>query len=546
MMKFDEMGLSQEMMNAIERKGFDTPTPVQAEIIPLMLKEKCDLTVQAQTGTGKTAAFGIPVLESIESFNGDTKVLIMAPTRELAIQVAGEVKSLAKGKKAKVLAVYGGQSFVPQLKGLKDGTDIVVGTPGRILDHIKRGTLNLEKIEYLILDEADEMLDMGFIEDIETIISKCPPQRQTLLFSATMPRQIISIAKKYMKNVKSIAVGQTVKTPIQTIQVYYDVRGEDKTELISRIIDVNPDFYGLVFCRTRIETAGLAASLEAKGYKTSGIHGDIDQTQRERIMNKFRSREVTILVATDVAARGIDVRDLTHVINFHVPQNNDTYVHRIGRTGRAGREGTAITFVEPRERRELDMIRHASGGALKKGRVPSVDEIMSVRFKGIKEILEQAISKPEETSHYSKLAAELIESHSSEEVVAACLKHAFADVLDPHRYREIQETKVASPSHANVRLFVAQGRSHGLNPKKLIQMIADKTGVRDRLLQNLEMFENFSFVNVPTAEAGIIQNRFKQKQGKPLISIAKPSDGPKKDDSRGFVKKRHPSERFRK
>jgi ATP-dependent RNA helicase DeaD len=527
--KFKNMGLSETMISALERKNFSDPTPVQSEIIPILLSEDCDLTVQAQTGTGKTAAFGIPVIESIDSFDGRIKVLVLAPTRELAIQVAGEMKSLCRGKKAKVLAVYGGQSFVPQLKGLRDGTDVVVGTPGRILDHLRRGSLKLNSIEYLILDEADEMLDMGFIEDIESIISQCPAERRTLLFSATMPKQVISIAKKFMKHPRSVAIGETVKTPALTKQVYYDVREEDKLELLCRIIDVNPDFYGLVFCRTRIETSGLADGLEARGYKTAGIHGDIDQNMREKIMHRFRSREITILVATDVAARGIDVRDLTHVINYHIPQDADSYVHRIGRTGRAGKEGTAITFVEPRERRALEIIRHAGGGTVKKGHIPSVDEVIAIRISGIRQIIEQVMSDIGDSSHYIKLAEELIVDNEAALVLASCLKYAFSDILDPDRYREITELKPAPTGKSNVRLFVAQGRVHGFNPKKLIRMISDKTGIRDKLFQDIQMFENFSFINVPHNEAGIIQNRFKQRKGKPLISIAKPDQHIQRD-----------------
>jgi ATP-dependent RNA helicase DeaD len=531
MQNFENMGLSEIMMSALNRKGFTQPTPVQAEIIPLMLTENGDLTVQAQTGTGKTAAFGIPVIESITQYDGRTKVLVMAPTRELAIQVAGEMKSLAKGRKARVLAVYGGQSFTPQLKALKEGTDIVVGTPGRILDHIKKGTLVLENIEYLVLDEADEMLDMGFIEDIESIISQCPADRRTLLFSATLPKQIVKIAKKYMRNPRSIAIGETVTTPAQTKQMYFDVRPDDKPELLCRILDVNPDFYGLVFCRTRTETSELADMLMTRGYRADCIHGEIDQSQRERIMNRFRSREINVLVATDVAARGIDVRDLTHVINYHIPQDSDSYVHRIGRTGRAGKEGTAITFVEPRERREFNVVRNAGGGNLKKGHIPDVEEIIAVRLDGIRQIIEQIIANKGNAGYYAGLASDLIRDFDAADLLAACLKHAFPGVLDAGKYREIHEVKAAQPPQkTNVRLFVAQGRKHGLNPKKLIRMISDKTGVRDRFLNDIEMYEDFSFVNVPHAEAGIIQNRFRQKKGRPLITLARP------ERSRPFIK----------
>ncbi|PIS44563.1 MAG: RNA helicase, partial [Ignavibacteria bacterium CG08_land_8_20_14_0_20_37_9] len=344
---FNGLGLSDEMLQAIKMKGFEEPTEIQSKIIPLILQSENDLIGQAQTGTGKTAAFALPIIDKLELKASHLQVLVLVPTRELAIQVAEEFNSLRGHKNIHVTPIYGGQSYDTQLRRLKKGVDVIVGTPGRVMDLLKRKIFSLGKLSFVVLDEADEMLNMGFIEDIEEILSGANPERRTFLFSATMPERISNLAKKYMKNreiVKAKHAGQTISL---TDQVYFEVRESEKLEALCRIIDTTNEFYGIVFCRTKNDVDYITSKLHDRDYDSEGLHGDISQAQREKILNKFKKKKTNVLVATDVAARGLDIDDLTHVINFALPQDPEAYLHRIGRTGRAGKEGTAITFVSP-------------------------------------------------------------------------------------------------------------------------------------------------------------------------------------------------------
>jgi len=347
---FADLGLSAPVLEALSRKGFEEPTPIQALVIPELLAAECDLIGQAQTGTGKTAAFALPLIEKLIPGAGGVQALVLAPTRELAVQVCEEISSLKGTKPFSVAPVYGGQAYTEQLRRFKMGVDILVGTPGRILDHLERGSLKLDKLQYLILDEADEMLDMGFSDDIETLLEQVNPDRKMLLFSATMPDRIRVIANKHMKNPKTLTVKTTTLTTERTEQIYFEVNESDKFESLCRILDLEEDFYGMVFCRTKIQTDELSHRLADRGYGSEALHGDLTQGQREQVLNKFKKKRINVLCATDVAARGIDVDGLTHVINFSLPQDPEAYVHRIGRTGRAGREGLAVTLVGPRER----------------------------------------------------------------------------------------------------------------------------------------------------------------------------------------------------
>jgi ATP-dependent RNA helicase DeaD len=318
--KFKELGLSEAMLKEIKKKGFDEPTEIQEKIIPMLLGGDMDVVGQAQTGTGKTAAFGIPIIEKMEKRTGSVQALVLVPTRELALQVAEELDSLKGKKKLSILAVYGGQSIREQIRELQSGVDIVIGTPGRIQDHINRKTIALSHINILVLDEADEMLNMGFVDEVELILKETNPGRRTLLFSATMPDSIMKIAKKYMKAYEIVATDRQQVTTNLTDQIYFEVSASDKLEVLCRIMDLEPDFYGLVFCRTKVDTDELVNKLIERGYGADGIHGDLSQTQRERTLDKFKRKRITILVATDVAARGIDVTNMTHVINYARPR----------------------------------------------------------------------------------------------------------------------------------------------------------------------------------------------------------------------------------
>ncbi|MPW38971.1 DEAD/DEAH box helicase [Thermococcus sp. 101 C5] len=351
-MSFEKLGLSESSLNAIRKKGFKRPTDIQREVIPRLLEGNKDIIGQSQTGTGKTAAFALPLIELIEEDIKDVQAIVITPTRELAIQVADEIRSLRGEKRIYVLPVYGGQPIGPQIKSLRKGVHIVVGTPGRVIDHIERGTLSLDGVKYFILDEADRMLDMGFIEDIERILRHTNEEKRVLMFSATIPREILRLARRYLKDYEVIRIQEKSLAPEQVEQYYLEVHPRNKFKLLCRILD-DENFYGIVFCQTKKETRELAAELRAKGYKAEALNGDIPQKGRERILERFRRGKTKVLVATDVAARGIDVKDLTHVVNYSVPQNPEAYVHRIGRTGREGKKGKAVTFVAPWESPKL-------------------------------------------------------------------------------------------------------------------------------------------------------------------------------------------------
>jgi len=380
-MTFSETGLNKNIQKAITDLGFETPTPIQKEVIPYLLETENDLIALAQTGTGKTAAFGMPVIHKIEVDRKNPQAIILCPTRELCIQIAKDMESYSKYIKGlKITAVYGGASIQPQIKALKSGTQIVIGTPGRVIDLINRKSLRLNDIEFVILDEADEMLNMGFKDDLDTILAETPEEKQTLLFSATMPKEVMRISKNYMHNPKTIEVASRNEGAANIEHHYYMVNARDRYKALRRICDVNPDIYGIVFCRTRRETAEIADKLMQDGYNADAIHGELSQAQRDHVMGRFRKRKLQILVATDVAARGIDINELSHVINYNLPDDNEIYVHRSGRTGRAGNKGTSIIIAHSREGRKLKAIGKMIKRDLKLMKVPNGDEICQIQL----------------------------------------------------------------------------------------------------------------------------------------------------------------------
>jgi ATP-dependent RNA helicase DeaD len=389
-MSFADFGLSASVLEALTRKGFEEPTPIQALAIPRMLGESTHLLARARTGTGKTAAFGLPLVDKLSVPGPKVRALILVPTRELALQVSGEIASFVSGPAPRLATIYGGASMGEQLRRLSRGVDIVVGTPGRVLDHIDRKTLDLSALEWLVLDEADEMLDMGFIEDIERVLDAANPERRVVLFSATMPAAIMRIARDRLGSFERV---EDDTNPVQaglTDQIWLEVRERDKLEALCRIVDSEDEFYGLVFCHTKVETDGVARALSDRGYEAEALHGDVSQDMRERILGRFREKKSLILVATDVAARGIDVEKLTHVVNFNLPFDPESYTHRIGRTGRAGHKGTAVTFVTPEEYRRLFALRRTSGAGLRKGAVPSVGTVIEAKRARIRIKTEEA------------------------------------------------------------------------------------------------------------------------------------------------------------
>lgn len=536
--QFRQLGLGEKTIKALSKKGFEQPTPIQALTIPALLNGDKDIIGQAQTGTGKTAAFSLPILENFTP-NGTIQSIVLAPTRELAIQVAEEMNSLASGKKIRITPVYGGQSIEFQIKQIKKGTDIIVGTPGRVMDLMDRKLIKLNNLKYFILDEADEMLNMGFVEDIEKILEATNEDKRMLFFSATMPPEILKIAKDHMKDYEILAVKARELTTDLTEQIYFEVHEKDKFEALCRIIDLTRDFYGIVFCRTKNDANTLVGKLNDRGYDAEGLHGDISQNYREVTLKRFKARKINVLVATDVAARGIDVNDLSHVINYSIPQEAESYVHRIGRTGRAGKEGTAITFITPQEYRRLRQIEKVVKTEIRKERVPEVkDVIQAKKFRLVEEV--NSILAEGNFDHLKGFAQELLADTNAIDLIAALLKHSYDDILDENNYNEIGEIKLEKSG--KVRLFIALGKKNGMNPKKLVEYVMKKSNVSDRKIKNVEVFENFSFMSVPFTEAEIILDAFKADRNgkKPLIEKAK-DKGNDKDRSSRFSRRRNNS-----
>ncbi len=547
---FKKLGLSDETLRALSEKGFEEPTKIQEECIPLLLKDQVDVIGQAQTGTGKTAAFGLPILEIVDPSIRAVQALILTPTRELAIQVADEITSLRGTKRIEVASIYGGASMDNQLRKLKRGVQVVVGTPGRIQDHLKRGSLKLNQLKFAVLDEADEMLDMGFIEDIENILSLTPNEKRMLCFSATMPKPILNLASRFMDNPTIVKVQQTALTRNLTDQVYFEVRESDKLEALCRIIDMEEAFYGIIFCRTKVQCDDIGRKLQERGYDAEALHGDLSQKQRELILNKMKSRNISIIVATDVAARGIDINDLTHVINYSIPQAPEAYIHRIGRTGRAGKMGTAITFITPSEFRKFNFIQKASKTDIRKATVPDAKDIISIRRERIESELLSLLTNNVENEQFIPIARKLLESYDSELVLASVLTHFYKDALDESKYKDLSTSRNSrsrdlpsrfSQDDGFVRLFIARGRKDGLGKRELVSYLTSQVKANDSDIQDVTVRDEFSFVSAPFEVAeDIIRIINKSSSGsKPLVSRAKP-DNP---NGKNLTRNKRPSTR---
>ncbi len=533
--KFNELGLSETTLAELNKRGFEEPTEIQEKAIPVLMTSDIDIICQAQTGTGKTAAFGLPLLEKLSKNSKHVQALILVPTRELAIQVSEEINSFRGKRKFQIIPVYGGQSITDQLRRLHKGVDVVVGTPGRIFDHINRKSLSLDQVSFVILDEADEMLNMGFIDDVEDILRHTNPGRRTLLFSATMPERIVSIAKNHMREYKLIAAQKGGLTVDLTDQIYFEVSESDKFESMCRIIDMEKNFYGLIFCRTKVTVDELSNRLNDRGYESEAIHGDLSQSQRERILGKFKKRRASILVATDVAARGIDVSSLTHVINYSLPQDPEAYVHRIGRTGRAGKKGVAITFISPWEFKKLKFISNLTKTAIRREKIPSVSDIIDKKISMLQDELKEII---EVKAHqdYISTALQLIEDNDPLNVLAAMLKYALEDELDEKKYKVIKEISKSSEGRdkRKVRLFVSFGQKDEITPRKLLKLINNETKIPAGKVSGIKVMDSYSFLTVPPEEAEIIVNAFKIKKSdkKPIIEMATDSNKKTKKKSK--------------
>lgn len=508
MTHFSDFPLHKNILQAIHDMGFEEPSPIQAACIPKIL-EGGDLIGQAQTGTGKTAAFGIPLVEKVMPTN-QIQAIVLTPTRELAIQVSGEIRRIAKYKKIRTLPIYGGQSITHQIRALKQGVQVVIGTPGRVLDHLRRKTLKLDNVSVLVLDEADEMLDMGFIEDIETILRHLPEDRQTLLFSATMPPEIRRLANRYMKNPETVAISREEVTAPLIEQVYYKVFERNKLEGLCRILDSEDVDLGIIFCRTKRGVDELTEALQARGYLADGLHGDLSQAQRDKVMKAFREGSIEFLIATDVAARGIDVSNVTHVINYDIPQDPESYVHRIGRTGRAGRKGIAMTLVTPREMRQLMMIQKQTKAVILSRNLPSLEEVAERKQEQLREQLITLLEGDGIADMYVKVAESLLGEYPPEKVAAAALHLAFYNGQNGSEEEEIYNFGETGAAKGMVRFFLNVGRNANIKPQDLIREISDSVGIPGKAVGRIDIFESFTFVEVPEDVAPFVYEALRQ------------------------------------
>ncbi len=529
--EFRKLGVSEVGLEALEAKGFETPTEIQRLAIPKLLDGTLDLIGQARTGTGKTAAFGIPIVEQCSLGAEKPQALILAPTRELSIQISDELISLCGKRRLRIAPFYGGQVIEVQLGRLRRGVDVVVGTPGRIIDLMERGMLDFSALRFAVLDEADEMLDMGFIEDIEKILGSTNTNKRMLMFSATMPPEVLDIAERFMRSYEVLRVEELPQDATQIDQIYYEVRREDKFEALSRIIASEPNLYALVFCRTRGDVDELSEQLRQVGHKVEALHGDISQAQRLRTIGQFKDKKLKIMIATDVAARGIDVSDLTHVINYSIPQNAELYIHRIGRTGRAGKGGTAITFVTPGEMRRLTLIRNETKFEIRRGELPSADAIIELKRSRFSELIAKTIDSGR-YQDYREFAEKLMEHFAQPvEVIASLLYLRFGRELLPQSYPEIgarrkREKGERATNPDAVRLFIGCGQEDGYGAVRMLNLFWEKARIKKGRIGRIDCFDRFSFVEVNASDVEAILVAFRRSNIPAELAKDRPEQQP--------------------
>lgn len=527
MEKFRKLGLSELTLAALTVKGFTEPSAIQEAAIPLLMSGVKDVIGQAKTGTGKTAAFGIPIIENIRPGLGWVQAIILSPTRELAMQISQEMNSLCGERQMSIMAVYGGQSIDIQMRKLIRGCDVVVGTPGRVMDLMRRKALDLSKVGFAVLDEADEMLNMGFVEDMELILATTPSEKRMLMFSATMPKPIMNIAAKFMREYDIVSAPQEQATVELTDQIYYEVRRESKFDALARLIDSSPEMYAMVFCRTKSDVDELSSRLNEAGYNVEALHGDISQMQRTKVIERFKRRGFSVLIATDVAARGIDVNNLTHVINYSIPQSTEAYVHRIGRTGRAGKLGVAVTFVTSAEKRRLTQIQRDIKVEIKKERLPGPIEIIQHKKTRTESNISEIIEKGEHLD-YLDFAEQLLEHFQPAELAAAALRMALKNELCIDNYQRFDNAKTKPEKseredNGRVRMFVAAGKDDGFGAGKILDLIWEKTGIRGTFIGKIDCYDKFSFLDVSQRDATVLEKAFRTfGTGKaPFMEIAR-------------------------
>jgi ATP-dependent RNA helicase DeaD len=559
---FKELGLRHELVQALDKLGFTTPTPIQERAIPQVLGGKDDLIALAQTGTGKTAAFSLPVLHQLDTSSNKVQCIVLCPTRELCLQIAKDMENFSTFMTLKTVAVYGGASMDTQIRGLRNGAQIVIGTPGRTVDLINRGALKLHDVEFLVLDEADEMLNMGFKEDLDLILNETPADKQTLLFSATMPAEIRAISAKYMKNPVEVKVKADSTGAANIEHVYYMVNARDKYEVLKRVADLNPDVYGIVFCRTRRETQEIANKLMADGYNADALHGDLSQAQRDTIMGRFRTRHLQMLVATDVAARGLDVNDLTHVINYSLPDEAEIYIHRSGRTGRAGKNGISIAIIHSREANKLGQIERKLGKKFVQQPVPTGQEICEKKLFTIVDRIHNVKVELKQIERFLPNVYEQLGELTREELIQKLVMHEFSTFLnyyknapdlnrgtgdkreridrsdmDPRSRERAERGNVRGSGAPLTKFRINVGRRDNVNPSTLIGFINDNLNRRDVEIGKIEVLNTLSFFEIEKSYAEALKTAMKEahRGGRPVEVTEVTGAGPSE----------RPSERFR-
>ena len=518
MKTFEELGLDSRILKAITEMGFEKPMPVQEAVIPVLLEMDTDLVALAQTGTGKTAAFGLPLVQKIDKESTYTQALILCPTRELCMQIAGDIKDYTKYvDNFRVVPVYGGASIETQIRQLSRGVHIIVATPGRMLDLMRRGKINLTKLKYVVFDEADEMLDMGFQDDMNSILEETPKEKNTLLFSATMPVEIEKIARGYMNHPVEITVGNRNSGSENVKHYYYLSQARQRYLVLKRIADFYPDIYAIIFCRTRAETQEVADALIKDGYNADALHGDLSQLQRDNVMNKFRLRNLQMLVATDVAARGLDVNDLTHVINYNLPDEIEQYTHRSGRTGRADKSGISIAILNLREKHKVKQLERSLGKTFKYAKIPSGKEVCEKQLFHMINKMETVVVNEEEINKFLPVINEKLDWLSKEELIKRFVSVEFNRFIN--YYRNAPDLNVddrhdtsGEPRRSNeefVRLFINLGKIDGIGPTQLIGLINDTTQTRDMRIGRIEMLNTFSFFEIDSKHLDQVIEAFK-------------------------------------
>ena len=551
MTQFNELGIEDSILLAVQELGFERPTEIQEKTIPVVLNQTTDLVALAQTGTGKTAAFGLPLLQYVNTKNKKAQSIILSPTRELCLQITSELKSYAKhNPKIKIVAVYGGASINEQAKQIKNGAQIIVATPGRTKDMIQRNLLHIDEIEVCVLDEADEMLNMGFYEDIKSILSHTPEEKSTWLFSATMPKEVAQIAKKFMSKPHEITVGHKNQGASTVAHFYYEVGARQRYQALKRIVDINPGIYAVIFCRTKRDTQKIADKLIEDGYNAGALHGDLSQQQRDLVMNAFRKKQIQILIATDVAARGIDVDNLSHVIQFQLPDDNETYTHRSGRTGRAGNKGESLVIITKSEFNKIRSLEKVIGSKFKSRSIPSGKDICKAQIIHLAKEIEATSVDPEIESYMEQIKAHLTDL-DREELIRKIFSVEFArfNAYYQKEGNELFNSKESkSSSKDEVRFFINVGEKDGLNWKSLKDYIRDESGLDRDDIFKVDTKSTFSFFNVDAKNREIIfstihQNIYKKREVRIEVSSEPSSSRSKSKFSKTGKKKQGKRER---